>query len=82
MYVMNMIESLSSKLEKLMDENTIYYAPLKIFLLYYFISLNFKLVEGCQKIFSYNLKFKIKIHFLYQLCFFKDKRLLELNFKL
>ena len=58
MYVMNMIESLSSKLEKLMDENTIYYAPLKIFLLYYFISLNFKLVGGCWKIFSYNLKLK------------------------
>jgi len=42
-----MIESLSSKPEKLMDENAMYYAPLKIFLLYYFISLNFKLVGDC-----------------------------------
>ncbi len=35
MYVMNMIESLSSKLEKLMDENTMHDVPLKMFLLYY-----------------------------------------------
>ena len=52
---MDMIQSLSSKHEKLMDENTMYYAPLKMFLLYYFISLNFKLVGDCWKIFSYNL---------------------------
>ena len=73
MSVMDMIESFSSKLGKLMDENTMYYAPLKMFLLYYFISLNFKLVGDCWKIFSYNLKFKIKIYFLYQLCFVKIK---------
>ena len=53
-----MIKSLSSKPRKLMDENTIYYAPLKMFLLYYFISLNFKLVGDWWKIFSYNLKLK------------------------
>jgi len=70
---MNISESLSNKSEKLMDENTMYYAPLKIFLLYYFIYLNFKLVGDCWKIFSYNLKFKIKIYFLYQLCFLKIK---------
>jgi len=62
---MDMIESLSSKPGKLIDENTMYYAPLKMFLLYYFISLNFKLVGDCWKIFSYNLNFKIKIYFLY-----------------
>ena len=58
MSVMDKIESLSSKPEKLMDENTMYYALLKMFLLYYFISLNFKLVVDCWKIFSYNLKLK------------------------
>ena len=42
---MNMIKFLSSKPEKFMGENAKYYAPLKMFLLYYFISLNFKLVE-------------------------------------
>ena len=54
---MDMIESIYSKHGKLMDENTMYYAPLKIFLLSYFISLKFKLVGDCWKIFSYNLKF-------------------------
>ena len=58
MSIMDMIESLSSKPGKLIDENTMYYAPLKMFLLYYFISLNFKLVGDCWKIFSYNLKLK------------------------
>ena len=52
---MNMIKFLSSKPEKFMGENAKYYAPLKMFLLYYFISLNFKLVGDCWKIFSYNL---------------------------
>jgi len=47
MSIMDMIESLSSKFEKLIDENEMYYAQLKIFLLYYFISLNFKLVGDC-----------------------------------
>ena len=43
MFVIDMIEFLSSKHKKLMDENTIYYVLLKMFfLLYYFISLNFK----------------------------------------
>jgi len=50
--MMNMIESLTSKSEKL-----------KMFLLYYFISLNVKLVGDGWKIYSYNLKFKIKIYF-------------------
>ena len=62
-----------------MDENTMYYALLKIFLLYYFISLNFKLVGDCWKIFSYNLKFKIK-KYLFINYVFKDKMLLELVF--
>ena len=66
---MNMIQFIPSKPGKFMGENAIYYAPLKMFLLYYFISLNFKLVKDCWKIFSYNLKFKIKIYFLYQLYF-------------
>ena len=35
MYVVNMIEFLSSKHEKLMDENAMHYVPLKMFLLYY-----------------------------------------------
>ena len=52
MSIMDMIESFSSKLEKFMDENIMYYAPLNIFLLHYFISLNFKLVEHCWKVFS------------------------------
>jgi len=65
---MDMIESLSSKSKKFMGENAMYFAP-SIFLLYYFISLNFKLVEDCWKIFSYNLKYKIKIYFHCQLCF-------------
>ena len=60
---MDMIEFLPSQHEKLMDENIMYYALLKVFLLYYFISLNFKLVGDCWKIFSYNLKFKIKVFF-------------------
>ena len=50
MCVMDMIGFLSSKHEKLMDKNTMYYASLKMFLLYSFISLNFKLVgvgRGC-----------------------------------
>ena len=58
MCVMDMIGFLSSKHEKLMDKNTMYYASLKMFLLYSFISLNFKLVGDCWKIFSYNLKLK------------------------
>ena len=66
---------LSSKHEKLMDENTMYYAPLKMFLLYYFISLNFILVGDCWKIFSYNLKLK---YILFINDSFKDKMLLEL----
>ena len=44
---MNMIEFISNKHEKLIDENIIYYALLKMFLLYYFITLNFKLVGDC-----------------------------------
>ena len=40
---MDMIESLPSKPGQLIDENTMYYTLLKMFLLYYFISLNFKL---------------------------------------
>ena len=70
MSVMDKIESLSSKPEKLMDENTMYYALLKMFLLYYFISLNFKLVGDCWKIFSYNLKLK---YIFLSIMFFKDK---------
>ena len=37
MSVVNMIEFLSSKHEKLMDENAMHYVPLKMFLLYYLI---------------------------------------------
>ena len=48
---MDMIESLFNKPEKLMDEKAMYYASLKMFLLYYFISLNFKLVGDCGKYF-------------------------------
>jgi len=70
---MDMIEPLPSKPGQLIDENTMYYTLLKMFLLYYFISLNLKLVGDCWKIFSYNLKFKIKIYFLYQLWFLKIK---------
>ena len=72
MFVMDMTKSFSSKPKKFTRENVMHYAPL-IFLLYYFISLNFKLAGDCWKIFSYNLKFKIKIYFLYQLCFLKIK---------
>ena len=59
--VVNMIEFLSSKHEKLMDENAMHYVPLKMFLLYYFISWNFKLVWDCWKIFSLSIVFLFKI---------------------
>ena len=69
---MNIIKYVSSKPEECTGENTMHYAPLKMFL-YDFISLNFKLVGDSWKIFSYNLKFEIKIYFIYQLCFVKIK---------
>ena len=41
---MEMIKFISCKHEKFIGKNTMYYAPLKMFLLYDFISLTFKLV--------------------------------------
>ena len=71
---MDMIKSLFSKPEKFMGENIMHYPPLKMFLLYYLISLDFKLVGDCWKIFSYKLKLKY-IFFINDS--FKDKMLLE-----